>query len=107
MVHYAHYSELINLPMAEACDFHCYSHVSDNLGERFIPSDHVAVRVVIQKPTIRRDQAKRIPSWMSKHPVFCSILKKISEDHQYPDDPFAALGDVKVILEKARKTDSS
>ena len=66
----------INLPMAEARDFHCYSHVSDNLGERSIPSDHVAVRIVVQKPTIRCDQVRRIPSLMSKHPVFCSIEKK-------------------------------
>ena len=43
----------INLTMAEARDFHCYSHVLENLGERSIPSDHAAVRVVIQKPTIR------------------------------------------------------
>ena len=40
---------------------------------------------------------------MSKHPVFCSVLKQISDDHQYPDDPFVALADFKVRLEKARK----
>ena len=34
--------------------------------------------------------------------MFCSILKRISEDHQYVADPFAALTDIKVILEKAR-----
>ena len=55
----------INLPMAEARDFHCYSHVFENFGPRSIPSDHAAVRVVIQKPTIRGHQGKRIPSWMS------------------------------------------
>ena len=74
---------------------------SDNLGERSTPSDHVAVRVVVQKSTIRCDQAKRIPSWMAKHYVFCSVLKRISEGHQYPDDPLAALADFQVILEKA------
>ena len=42
-----------------------------------IPSDHAAVRV-IQKPTIRGHEGKRIPSWMSKHPVFCAILKRRS-----------------------------
>ena len=26
--------------------FQCYFHVSDNLGERSTPSDHVAVRIV-------------------------------------------------------------
>ena len=40
----------INLPMAEARDFHCYSHVVENLGKKTIPSDHAAVRLVIQKP---------------------------------------------------------
>ena len=48
----------INLPLAEARDFHCYRHVFENLGNRSVPSDHAAV------------QCKRIPSWMSKHPVF-------------------------------------
>ena len=91
---------LINLPTAEARDVHCYSHVFENLGKRCIPSDHAAVRVVIQKPTIRDDQAKRIPSWMSKHPVLCSILKQINDDHQYPDDPFVALAEFKTILER-------
>ena len=53
---------VINVLVAEARDFHCYSHVSDNLGQRSIPSDHVAVRIVVQKPTNRCDQVKRIPS---------------------------------------------
>ena len=30
----------VNLPVAEARDFHCYSHVFENLGERFIPWLH-------------------------------------------------------------------
>ena len=89
--------------MAEARDFHWYSHVFENLGKRSLPIDHAAVRVVIQKPTIRCNQDKRIPSWMSQHPVFCSILKQIHDDHQCPDDPFVALADFKVILEKTWK----
>ena len=32
-----------------------------------------------------------------------STLKQISDDHQHPDDPFVALADFKVILEKGRK----
>ena len=36
----------MNLPMAEAQDFHCHSHVFENLGNRTIPSDHAAVRVI-------------------------------------------------------------
>ena len=60
----------INIPKAEARDFHCYSHVSDKLGERSVPSDHVATRIVVQKPIGRCDGVKRIPSWMAKHLVF-------------------------------------
>ena len=80
-----------------------FSCIWDFFGERSIPSDHTAVHVMIQKPSTRGHQGKRIPSWMSKHPVFCSVLKQISDDHQYPEDPFGALADFKVILEKARK----
>ena len=53
----------INLPMAEARDFRCPSHVFENLGKKTIPSDHAAVRLVFQKPTNRGHQGKLIPSW--------------------------------------------
>ena len=94
---------LINMLMAVARDFHCYSHVFENLRKRSIPSDHAAVGVVIQKPTIRTRQVKRNPSWMSKHPGFCSILKQINDDHRFPVAPFCALADFKTILEKAKR----
>ena len=58
---------------------------------------------LFRKPTIRGHQGKRIPSWMSKHPVFCSILKRLDDQHQYPVDPFGALADFKTILEKAKR----
>ena len=38
----------INVPIAEASDFHCHSHVTYNLGERSMPSDHVTIRVVVR-----------------------------------------------------------
>ena len=90
-------------PWQRRGSFHCYSYVSDNVGERSIPSDHVAVRIVVQKPMGHCDTVKRIPSWMAKHPVFCTILKQISDDHRYSDEPFAALADFKLIIDKARK----
>ena len=67
------------------------------------PVNHAAVRVFIQKRTTRDNQGQRSPSWMSKHHVFCSILKQLSDDHQYPEDPFSAFAEFKVILEKTRK----
>ena len=69
--------------MPEARDFHCYSHVFENLGNWTIPSDHAAVRLVLQMPTNRVQQGKRMPSWMSKHPVFCSLLQRLHDDHRF------------------------
>ena len=71
----------INLPMAEARDFNCSSHVFENLGKKTNPSDHAAVRLVTQKPTNQGHQSKRISSWMSKHPIFvpcCSNFMTIT-----------------------------
>ena len=87
----------INMPMAEVRDFHCYSHVFENLGNRTIPSDHTVVRLVI----------KRTPAWMSKHPVFCSILKRLHDGHRYSDEPFRSLDEFKTICEQAKKADLS
>ena len=72
----------MNLPMDEARDFHCFPHVFENLGERSIPSDHAAVRIVVQIPANRCHQVKRIPSWMSKHPGLC--LPR-SDEQDVPD----------------------
>ena len=95
---------LINIPMAEARDFHCYSHVFENLENRTIPSDHAAVRLVIHKPTCRGQQCKRIRNWISKHPtIFCYILKRLHDDHRYCADPFGAPAEFKAILEKSKK----
>ena len=85
--------------MAEVPDFHCYSDVFENLVKQTIPSDHAAVRLVIQKPTNRGHQSKRIPSWMSKHPIFCSLLQRLHDDCRLSADPFGALAEFKVLLE--------
>ena len=87
--------------MAEARDFHCYSHVFENLGNPSIPRDHAAVRLVIQKPTNQGQHGKRIPSWMSKHPVLCSILKRLHDDHRYSTNPFGALAEFILIASTA------
>ena len=68
-------------PLVSARDFHCSSHVVENLGKKTFPSDHAAVRLVIQKPSHRGHQSKRIPSWMSKHPMFGSILQPLHDDY--------------------------
>ena len=68
----------MNLPMAEARDFHCCSHVFENLGNRSIPSDHAAVRLVIQKMSNRGQQCQRIPNWMFKHLIFLVFVEAAS-----------------------------
>ena len=89
--------------MAEARDFHCSSHVVENLGMKTIPSDHAAGRLVIQKPTHRGHGNQCIPSWMSKHPIFGSILQQLHDDHRFSPDPFCALAEFKCLLHKAKK----
>ena len=54
-------------------------------------SDHAAVRLVILKPTHRRDQSKRIPSWMSKHPIYCCLLQQLHDDHRFSKTRFVHL----------------
>ena len=103
---YALFQGLINLSKAEARYFHCYSHVFENLEKRTIPSDHAAVRLVIQKPTNRGHQGTRLPSWMSKHPIFCSLLQQLHDDHRFSHDQFCALAEFKVLLNKAKKMTS-
>ena len=63
----------INVPMAEARDFRCHSHVTDNFGERPIPSDHVAIRIDFRKPQDHCGTSGQVPPWMSKHPFLCIL----------------------------------
>ena len=93
----------VNMPMAEVRDFHCYSNVFEQLGNRTIPSDHTAVRLVIQKPDNQGRQIKRIPAWMPRHPVFRSFLKRLHDGHRYFDEFFRALDEFKTIYEQAKK----
>ena len=88
----------INLLVAEARDSHCSSHVDENFGEKTFLSDHAAVRLLIQKPTHRLHQNKRVPSWMSKHPMFVSILQQLHDDHRFSLDPFCALAECAMSL---------
>ena len=96
----------IDLPLAETRDFHCYSHVFENLGKRSIPSDIAAARVVIRKHTIRGHQGKRISSWMYKQPVFCSIPKRLHDGHQHPVVPWRTR-ELQIVREFSRKSPDS
>ena len=89
--------------MAEARDFHCSSHVDENLGKKTLPSDHVAVRTVIQKPVNRRHLSKHTPSWMSEHHIFSSVLQQFHDDHRFYLHPFCTVAEFKFFLHKAKK----
>ena len=104
MVRYAHYPELTERSLT----YLRQRRVIFTAIPMFLTTlDHVAFLIVVQKPTGRRDKVQRFPSWMSKqHPVFCTHLKRISDGHQYTDEPFDALADFEVIIEKARKQGS-
>ena len=67
-----------NLPMAEARDFHCYSHVFENLEKRTIPSDHAAVCFVIQKTTTRghNTRANVFPAGCPNIPFSAPFLQR-------------------------------
>ena len=40
---------------------------------------------------------------MSKHPVFCSLLQLLHDDHSFSPDPFGAPAGFKVLLQRAKK----
>ena len=54
----------------------------------------------------RGQQGNRIPSWMTKHLVFCSILKRLHDNHRFSANPFGPLPEFKVVLERAQKQTS-
>ena len=101
---YSHLSRIdrafISLPMHEARDFHWYSHVLGS-GEK-IHTERSCSCTCCHSWTDSGHQRKRIPSWMSRHPVVCPTLKQIKDDYQHPDDPLGVLADFYIILEKGR-----
>ena len=41
---------LVVLLMAEMRDFQCHSHTVGTIGDKSVPSDHIPVRLVIERP---------------------------------------------------------
>ena len=70
---------------------------------RKIPSDQSAVRIVIRKPTTRRHMNNRIPSGMTKHPVFSCLLPRLHDDLSFLPDPFGAVAEFEATVEKAKR----
>ena len=74
--------------------------VTDYLN-RSLPSDHVAIRIVIHKTVSNAKSCHQIQSWIVKHPVFCSALQQLNDEQEYLDETFAAVADFKLLLGKA------
>ena len=89
--------------MAEARDFHCSSHVDENLGKKTVPSDHAAVSPCHPETYSSRTPEQTYSSWMSKHHMFGSILQQLHDDHRLSPDPFCALAEFNVLLHKTKK----
>ena len=84
--------------MAEARDFYHHAHVTDDLGNLFLPSDHVAFRVLLKTNSAHSPRAcDSIQRRLARHPVFCSILKQLQRDNA-----FEALAGFKSRIGKAR-----
>ena len=79
----------INLPVAEARDFHCYPHVFEIQENQSIPSDHAAVRFVMKNRLIGDNWANAFQVGCRNIPFpVCSILQRLDDDHRYSADPF-------------------
>ena len=92
----------INLTMAEARDFHCYSHVFENLGTgpfRVITQQSV---LSLKGQQIGDNRANAFQAGCTNIPFF-PLLKRLHDDHRFSTDPFGALAEFKVILEKGKK----
>ena len=70
--------------MVEARDFLCYTQITHDLGKRSLPSDHVAIRTVLQH-------------------VSFSLVKQLHDAHDYRIDAFGAFADFTFLVGKASR----
>ena len=88
--------DFINILVDEARDFHCYSHVFENVEKRSIPSDLAAVRVVFSETDCSGTPGQ------TNSELDVQTTRR-DDDVQYLADPFGALADFKIVLEKKQK----
>ena len=89
--------------MAEARDIHNVE------GKQMVISaivlhqvNHIAIRIAIQTPAYSARELASFQAWLTKHPVFCSVLSLLHNDeHSYLEDAFLALADFKNLAHKA------
>ena len=76
-------------------------HMSDDLGGRFPPSEHVPIRIVIPQPGSHSNSCDQVQSWFVKHPILCFMLKQFHGEHVYLDEAFA-VADFKLLVGEAK-----
>ena len=77
-----------NIPMAELCDCRCYAPSIGCVGERRIPSDHVAARLTTASP---QGRCGYHPVIRQRLPLFISALDDLHKDNMYDEDPLVPL----------------
>ena len=90
----------MNIPMAKRAT----SIASENLVQRSTPRVIMQVCVWLHINRLFRDTgANAFRVGCPNVPFSVLFLKQINDDHRYPADPFGALEDFKIVLEKARR----
>ena len=73
----------VSISMAEARVFRCQSGIVDNLSDATLPSDHIPVRVTMEKQTHRPQITTHVRLWMTKHSTFNPTLTRLDESCRY------------------------
>ena len=60
------------------------------LGNRFLPGHPTAI--------CGNQKYGTIQSWLTKHPVCCSVLKRMHDEHVYTENAFESLADYRVLV---------
>ena len=96
----------INLPVAEARDFHCYSHVFENLGTgpfRVITQQYV---LSLKGQQIGDNRANAFQVGCPNIPFF-ALLQRLHDDHRFSTDPFSRLSQLQLQLLQTSTTSTS
>ena len=83
--------------MAELRDFQCHSHTIETIGDKSAASDHIPVRLAIERPRRKQQDHPVIRRWLTQHPLFISALDEEHRNMMYDVDPFIALDQFKDV----------
>ena len=61
-----------------------------------------SVSLFFQKQDYNSSACDQTPSWLVKHPIFCSILKQHRDEHVHHVEVFEAGADFRFLVDKVR-----